>query len=117
MAAISVKSQSNAFTEFEHLTEEHQHHDHRGDLEVDGDLALVLYCVREQAGHEHRHSTALSLQRTHERHEVVLFLLGELRLQDQVEELHRIFQRQQATVVQVGWRGNCVDTFPYFQRY
>jgi hypothetical protein len=44
-----------AGAEFEHLTEEHQHRDHRRGLKVDGDLALVLHRVREQAGHEHRH--------------------------------------------------------------
>jgi hypothetical protein len=43
-----------AGTEFEHLTEQHQHHDHRGGLEVDGNLAVVLHRMREQAGHEHR---------------------------------------------------------------
>ena len=44
-----------AGTEFEHLTEEHQHNDHRRGFKVDGDLALVLHRVWEQAGHEHRH--------------------------------------------------------------
>jgi hypothetical protein len=41
--------------EFEHLTEEHQHNDHRCGLKVDGDLAPVLHRVGEYAGREHRH--------------------------------------------------------------
>ena len=44
-----------AGTEFEHLTEEHQHDDHRRGFEVDGNLALVLHRGREYAGREHRY--------------------------------------------------------------
>jgi hypothetical protein len=43
-------ARSTAGPEFEHLTEEHQHHDHRRGLKVDGDFALVLHRAWEQAG-------------------------------------------------------------------
>ena len=36
-----------------------------------------------------------------ERHQVRLLLLGQLHFQDQVEELDRVLQRQQAAVVEV----------------
>ncbi len=42
--------------EFKHLTEKHQHNDHRCGLKIDGNFAIVLHRVREQAGHEHCHS-------------------------------------------------------------
>ncbi len=41
--------------EFEHLSEEDQNDDHRGGLEVNGNLALVLHRVWEEPGREHRH--------------------------------------------------------------
>src|SRR5450631_149684 len=40
-------------------------------------------------------------QRPHERHQVLLLLRIQLQFQDEVEELHRVLQRQQAVVVQV----------------
>jgi len=39
-----------AGTELEHLTEEHQHNNHRRGFKVDGNLALVLHRGWEHAG-------------------------------------------------------------------
>src|SRR5688572_2114394 len=44
------------------------------------------------------------LQGLEEGHEVLLLRLGQLRLQDQVEERDRVVEREQAPVVQVGRR-------------
>ncbi len=44
-----------AGAEFEHLTEKHQHHNHRSGFEIDGDSSFVLHRLGEDAGHEHRH--------------------------------------------------------------
>src|SRR5450631_3647872 len=40
-------------------------------------------------------------QRPHERHQVLLLLRIQLQFQNEIEELHRVLQRQQAVVVQV----------------
>ena len=46
----------------------------------------------------------LTLEGPHERHQVLLFLGGQLEPQHQVEELDRVLEGQQAAVVQVGRR-------------
>src|SRR5688572_13442262 len=43
-------------------------------------------------------------QRAQEHHDVRFFSGGEFGLEDEVEELDRVFQREQTSVVQVGWR-------------
>jgi hypothetical protein len=38
----------------------------------------------------------------HERHDILLLLWGELQLQYEIEEFHGIFEREEATVVELG---------------
>ncbi len=44
------------------------------------------------------------LKSSHEFYKILLLLFVQLNLQDQVEELYRIFQRQEPSVVKVGGR-------------
>src|ERR1700704_4323210 len=46
----------------------------------------------------------IALELTHERHERRLLLRVELELEDQIEELHRVLQREQAAVMEIRWR-------------
>jgi hypothetical protein len=48
--------------------------------------------------------TALPLQGQHVGHEIVLLLLRQLHAEHDVEELHRVGERQQSPIMQVGWR-------------
>src|SRR6266852_9601250 len=45
-----------------------------------------------------------ALERPHERHQVLLLLVGELGLQHDIEELDGVFEREQPPIVQVGGR-------------
>ena len=70
-----------------------------------------FHCFSHQCAQKERPERAASvpgtlsakpLQLPHERDELLLLLLGQLRLQDQVEELYRVFQRQKPAVMEVG---------------
>ena len=47
-------ARTTARTKFEHLTEEHQHDNHRRGFKIDRNLSLVLHHGREYAGRQHR---------------------------------------------------------------
>jgi hypothetical protein len=67
-----------------------------------------IHAPSVQARQALRHSPArsaqprLHLELTHKRHQGFLLLLIQLQAQDEVEELHRILERQESPIVQVG---------------
>ena len=72
-------------------------------------MALEMICERTprcsvwQANNVLRLPLSGVLQRPKEGHQILFLLTIQLQLQDEIEELYRIIQRQQTTVVQI-WR-------------
>ena len=59
--------------------------------------------LRQEPSAVNRRRAEAHLQLPHELNQIVLFLGSEFEFQDQVEELHRVFQCQKPAVMEIRW--------------
>src|SRR5580700_10181818 len=59
--------------------------------------------LRQEPSVVNRRTAEPHLQLLHELNQIVLFLGSEFEFQDQVEELHRVFQCQKPAVMEIRW--------------
>jgi hypothetical protein len=59
--------------------------------------------LRQEPSAVNRRRAEAHLQLPHELNQIVLFLGSEFEFQDQIEELHRVFQCQKPAVMEIRW--------------